>query len=256
MDPYLEDPGGWLDVHNTILTYLRDDLNERLGEKYFARTSERVLVESRDDQVRGIYPDLTLVGQVRGGPRLAAVAERASPMRVKIATSEFREAWLEVLDRRGEHVVTIVELLSASNKESGSDSRAKYLQKQREIMESKVSLVEIDLLRAGAWTVAIPEVVARQRAQFQYLVSVNRPPDRASFDFYPILLRDRLPPVGIPLAGKDPDVDIDLQSLVTACYDRGQYARTIDYGKAPVPRLEGEDAAWADGLLRGSLRRK
>ena len=48
MDPYLEEPGGWLDVHNTVIAYLRDDLNERIGGRYTARCDERVIVERAD----------------------------------------------------------------------------------------------------------------------------------------------------------------------------------------------------------------
>jgi hypothetical protein len=37
MDPYLEDPGIWMDFHQSFITYLRDFLNDRL----FAFTYDR-----------------------------------------------------------------------------------------------------------------------------------------------------------------------------------------------------------------------
>ena len=39
---------------------------------------------------------------------------------------------------------------------SGEPGRGLYLRKQREILESDVNLIEIDLLRAGMHTAAVP----------------------------------------------------------------------------------------------------
>ena len=79
--------------------------------------------------------------------------------------------------------------------------------------------------------------------------------DEDEFDLYPIRIEARLPRIGIPLAEGDPDVVVDLQSLADRGYDRGQYARWIDYGKDAVPPLAAEAAAWADDLLRRAGRR-
>ncbi|MBI4616554.1 MAG: DUF4058 family protein [Planctomycetes bacterium] len=254
MDPWLEQPGYWIDVHNSFITYLRDDLNEALGGRYFAQAGERVVIEDRDELRRGVFPDLTLVRMRSGEEAGVAVAERATPVRVKAKelTSEFREAYLEILDRTGEKVVTVIELLSPSNKADGADGRAKYRQKQQEILRSNVNLVEIDLLRGGSWTVAIREGTARDGRRFHYLVSVSRPADRTEFDLYPILLSDRLPVIGIPLKAGDDDALADLQSLVGRCYDRGQYGARIEYRKGPWPPFSDLEAAWAAGLLQGA----
>ena len=53
-----------------------------------------------------------------------------------------------------------------------------------------------------------------------------------------------------PLAGGDPDVVLNLQAVFNRCYDEGAYVRRIDYRRDPVPPLQAEDAAWADGVLR------
>ncbi|MBI4612707.1 MAG: DUF4058 family protein, partial [Planctomycetes bacterium] len=217
MDPYLESDS-WRDVHSHFITYLSDDLNGVLGSNYVARTGERVVVESAAEQLRGILPDVHVVRRRPEGGGIA-VAEHTEPVRVRIEEFEFREPWLEIRDRRGTTVVTVVELLSPSNKARGSNGRREYLRKQREVLESNVHLVEIDLLRAGKWALAIPEAAARDVCDFDYLVSVSRATDREEFELYPVRLEARLPRIKIPLAGKDPDVVADLQPLIDRCYD-------------------------------------
>jgi len=49
---------------------------------------------------------------------------------------------------------------------------------------------------------------------------------------------------------------LPLQPLVDDAYRNGRYARTLDYGQPCDPPLEGEDAAWADQLLRSAGLRK
>lgn len=257
MDPYLEEPSGWMDFHNSFITYLRDDLNGSLGEGYVARMTERVVVESVRSERRGIYPDVAVVTQrPGGGPAGAATADPF--VRVKAAAgAECREAGIEILDRQGNRVVTVIELLSPSNKAIGGMGRRKYRRKQREVLGSPAHLVEIDLLRAGAWTVAVPEDVARMDRTFDYLVSISRADGRHEdeFDLYVLGLRDRLPRIAVPLAHGDPDTVVDLQSLLERSYDRGQYARLVDYRRDPVPPLAPDAAAWvADTLRRAGLR--
>ncbi len=258
MDPYLEEPGSWLDFHNRVVTYLADDLNSALGTGYLARMTERVVVESLRDGRRGIYPDVALVTEQQG--RRGGEAQVASDpfVRVKAAASaEFREAGIEILDRKHHRVVTILELLSPSNKAVGAAGRRKYRRKQREVLASPAHLVEIDLLRGGAWTAAVPQDVAREGREFDYLVSVSRAPgrDEMEFDLYMKRLEDRLPRIAVPLAGGDPDVVVDLQSLVDRAYDRGQYARWIDYQRDPDPPLAADRMPWVVDLLRKSGHR-
>src|SRR5579864_7415980 len=44
MDPYLEDPAYWPDVHNGLATYLRDELHPQITPSYYAHVGERVYV--------------------------------------------------------------------------------------------------------------------------------------------------------------------------------------------------------------------
>ena len=55
---------------------------------------------------------------------------------------------------RGGHVITVIEVLSPTNKLAGSEGRQSYQQKQREVLGSSAHLLELDLLRIGEHTVA------------------------------------------------------------------------------------------------------
>jgi hypothetical protein len=54
----------------------------------------------------------------------------------------------------------------------------------------------------------------------------------------------------VPLAGDDPDVVLDLQTVFDRCYDESAYALAVEYhGEPPVP-LTRANADWAEALLR------
>ncbi|MBI5366089.1 MAG: DUF4058 family protein [Planctomycetes bacterium] len=137
----------------------------------------------------------------------------------------------------------------------GGAGRELYLRKQRETLASEVNLIEIDLLRAGAWTTAVPESAERQAGEFYYLDSLSRAPNRAEFDLYPIPLAQRLPRLAVPLLRGDADGAVDLQSALDRVYEEGRYGEVLDYRGEPTPPLSPAQAAWADALLRAAERR-
>ncbi|MBI5368311.1 MAG: DUF4058 family protein, partial [Planctomycetes bacterium] len=184
-----------------------------------------------------------------------AIAEHETPLWVQTPAFTIPEWRIEIRASRGKRLVTAIEILSPSNKSARGDGRELYLQKQREILASKVNLVEIDLLRAGAWTLAVPWDAVETAPEFDYAVSVSRAADRNGYEFYPIRLEDRLPRIAIPLDAEDPDAVADLQSLLDRCYTRGKYAEDIDYTKPPAPPLPTRKAAWARRIVRGARRK-
>jgi hypothetical protein len=109
--------------------------------------------------------------------------------------------------------------------------------------------VEIDLTRSGRRTLAVPEdrVPASHRTTYQ--VRVFRCQARARFEVYRVLLMLRLPTIRIPLRPTDPDVLLDLQSLVDQCYAMGRYD-DLNYGGQPDPPLHGDEAALVEDLLK------
>ncbi len=155
MDPWLEHPAIWPDVHHRLITYLSDDLAGQISPHYTARHGERLVIESSR---REIMPDVVVAVRRPGltSPG-AASATLDAPVVVRLPASPYRQPFIEIRDRRtGNIVVTVIEILSPTNKRPGTDAPKKYLEKQAEVLQSNASLVEIDLLRGGEHAVARP----------------------------------------------------------------------------------------------------
>lgn len=250
MDPFLEEPALWPNVHQSLITYARDQLQDEAGERYFVAIGERVYLE---EPARTAYRDVHVVedGEARDqarGPRGLA-ADR--PTVLVLEEVERREPYLELQDATsGGRVIAVIELLSPSNKDPGRD-RELYLRKQADVLASQAHLVEVDLLRGGEPTVAVPVRHARDTA---YRVVVSRAIDRRRRELYAFGLRDPLPRVAVPLLEGDPDLVLDLPALLALAYQRGAYARRVDYAAPPPPPpLAAEDAAWVAEVV-GSVR--
>ena len=157
MDPWLESPAIFPDLHNRFITHLSEALNAVLPPPYFAAIANRVWVEESD---RRVEPDANVLKPqgANGHPAASSgggVAALAGPGLLTIpaeapADEPMEEAFLEIqATPGGERLVTAVEVLSLSNKGAGSSNRAAYRQKQREFRAAGVNLVEIDLLRTA-----------------------------------------------------------------------------------------------------------
>ncbi len=83
-----------------------------------------------------------------------------------------------------------------------------------------------------------------------YYVYLSRVSHRPFTQIWPVSLREPLPAVPVPLLHPDPDVPLDLQAAVNACFDLVGYERLLDYsGPLPPPELDEEDAAWVAETL-------
>ena len=248
MDPYLEQY--WRDVHHRFLTYASDELQPHLPDDLRARLEERVYVEPEFGDGRGVYPDVRVVERP-GRSVQAAVpvdVEVAEPLVIDAESEPATEGFIEIIDvGSGHRIVTVIELLSDSNKFAG-DGQVQYLKKQREYLNAHVSLVEIDLLRSGRRVVAVPwgRIPSSHRTTYQICVTRGQKPRR--HEVYRAPLRDRLPTIRVPLRETDRDVPLNLQSLIDGCYHNGRYD-DIDYGADPHPALPPEDTGWAHELL-------
>jgi hypothetical protein len=251
MNPWLENPALWLGVHNSMIVYIRDQLQPLLAPRYVAAVEDRVFVEGPD---RRIGPDVWIRRDRAGGsePGAVAVMELDDALVIETTADEIHESYIQILDlQTGQQVVTVIELVSPRNKFAGP-GRDVYEAKQSEVMQSTAHLVEIDLLRAGPHVLAVPEALVRGRRPYDYLVSVNRARRlREQFETYPRGLRDRLPRVAIPLLPEDADVRLDVQAALDQTYSAGAYGRRIDYSRPCEPPLSPEDQTWATALLAG-----
>ncbi len=254
MDPYLEHPALWPGVHQRLITYIADTLNAALPPRYMADIGERLYVVQPG---RGIYPDVVVLEPPvpppptePGAVGIAAVASDP-PWMLTVKPEEIREVYIEILSVPDEsRVVTAIEVLSPSNKAASSEGRQLYLTKQREILSSQTHLIEIDFLRSGEHTVAVPRDMLRGRGQWDYLVCLHhggRKEER--YEVWGIPLQQRLPRIHVPLLEGDLDVVLDLQAVFNRCYDEGAYARRLDYRREPPTAMTENDARWANALL-------
>lgn len=248
MDPYLESPALWPDFHLTFLVSFREVLNRGLPAKYVARLDRYVWVDDTDtDEVRVVGKPDAFVSDALGAAASPPSAVLAAPATVTLpATGRKGKPFLRIVDNEAHRVVTVVELLSPTNKKPGKDRDA-YLLKRQEYLETQVSLVELDLLRSGTR----PPVEGPLPAA-DYYVIVSTPAERPRAGVWHFTLRDPLPVIPVPLADSDPPVELPLQAAFARAYDAGGYAREVDYTQAPDPVLKPPDAAWAVELLRRS----
>lgn len=269
MDPYLEAPDIWPDLHDALAGEIRGELNQSLPAPYYARVEMRKelgIVEEPGDRQR-IIPDIAVVSRpiplpLTEGGRLAVATrsrrEISRPLRIKVLFEPIRHHFVEIRDpSRGHKLITLIEILSPSNKRSGPDREA-YEAKQREVLESEASLIELDLLRGGRRV--LPDLGLRARIDQldprpAYVVLTNRAWRRGGgvdYDVYPIGLHDPLPCIAVPLKEGEEEIPLDLQYVFDRAYDTGPYRRgAVDYaGPVPAPALDEPDAAWAAELTR------
>ena len=261
MDPFLEHPSLFPDLHDRLITYLSEELNRSLPQPYYAGIAARVWVEQSG---RSIEPDVRVQrpresngsagggrGASEGGVALAE-AVGAKPVLVYAPLVERREPFVEIYDGSGEgRLVTAVEVLSPSNKAPGDHGQGLYQRKQDELLHGSVHLIEIDLLRGGEHTVAAPRNLAVARVgHFDYLICTHLSNSFGEFLIYPVRLEDRLPRIAVPLLPGAGAVAVELQPLLDRCYDAGRYAQRVRYNSAPVPPLTAEQDGWARGVLR------
>jgi hypothetical protein len=185
-------------------------------------------------------------------PKNGATATLVEPLIIPfLVDDEIEEARVEIRHLESKSLVTVIEVMSPTNKIRGSCGRITFMQKRKEIMESPVHWVEIDLLRAGMPSVTRPPLVPSD-----YRVLISRAGRRFEGRYWPLSVRDPLPVIDIPLRGKDPDASLDLGVVLRSAYDAGAYDRSIDYSKEPDPPLIGKDATWARELLRKQKLRR
>ena len=157
------------------------------------------------------------------------------------AVDQVHESFIEIRDRESRELITVVELLSPTNKASGSD-REQYVGKRKTILAGNPHLVEIDLLRGGY------RMPVEGLAACDYMVMVSRSYERPRVELWPVGLRDRLPMIPIPLRRGERDATIDLQQLLHEQFDAAGYADYI-YRGHPQPPLSDAHAEWAAGLV-------
>jgi hypothetical protein len=257
MDPYLEGEM-WQEFHQTLAGEIRAALMPQLAPKYVALLAKRYVIDRSPLGVfaapeRTFYPDVHVVAPWRQSPTPQAVGRATvapstfTPPTVEVASPEAApQLSVEVRDVAERKLVALIEILSPSNK--NGDGAREYDERRIGLLQTQVHLLEMDLLRGGnriALTAPVPDGA--------YCIYLSRVQARPFTDVWVIGLRDRLPVVPVPLLPPDPDVVLDVQAAVDACFALVGYERLLDYGAPPPPPPLGEaDAAWAAERVRAA----
>ena len=225
MDPHLE-RSDWEDFHTRMINAISDAIVDPLGDRYLPRIERRIYVETHPPlppQLR--VADVAVVESPGwSAPSVDSAAAVMEPVTLPLAPPiERREAYLEIRDLESSRVVTVIEVLSPTNKRPGSEGLQQYQDKRNAILRTNTHFVEIDLLLVGqSW-----ELPGMPPGDYAALVA--RGNRRSSVDVYRWPRDRQLPTIPIPLIDPDPDVPLDLQAVFNTVYDRARYDRSIDY---------------------------
>jgi hypothetical protein len=235
MDPYLEAQPFWGDLHSSMITVMKGELNRRLPASYTAWSDTYIWLHEPDAETRKGKPDVFFTSASTILPAVRREGNR----------------YLKIKEVRSERVVTVIELLSPTNKEPGEDREA-FQAKRNEYLANRTNIVEIGLLRAGMrLTLGEPPP-----AQSDYYVLVCRAIDFPKTALWTFSVRDSLPEIAVPLHPKDGYVTLPLQRCFAAAYDFGSYPRAVDYRRPPRIPLSDADEAWARDLLNAERAKK
>ncbi len=240
MNPYLEQDDVWHDFHQRFATAMAETLGGLIAPRYFVKIDEHAYIHEMpaDHRRPARRPDAFVAPSGAAGAVTDAVGLAEAPVEILLPGIDVeRQPFLEVRDRYSRQVITVIELLSPSNKEPGPD-REQYLTKRGEFLASTVNLVEIDLLRGGG---RLPPI---DLPGADYCVFISRAEQRPRAGAWPVRLQDKLPVIPVPLRGREAEPRLELQSILDRVYDLAYYATYI-YSGAPRPPLSPDDAAWA-----------
>jgi hypothetical protein len=250
VDPYLEHPELWSEVHSRLIMALAIALAPSLRPKYHVAVEKRTYL-SEVDLLVGI-PDVTVFSQKSAFGRSFpndfpsnTTVSTQEPVKVSVPLVEtVEEKYLEIREMGKNYAVTVVEILSPKNKRVG-EGRDAYERKRRQVLASITNLVEIDLLRGGK-----PMPIMENLPYTDYRILVSRGDRRPESDLYAFSLRQSIPSFPLPLVPLDIEPVVDLQTLLNEVYDQAGFDMRIDYSQPCVLPLKEADTAWANTLLQ------
>jgi Protein of unknown function (DUF4058) len=198
MDPYLEHPTLWPGMHNGLIAALQLFLAPQLRPRYYVAMEERLYITEPDQRVFVWRPDLAVVGHPEAETVLQPAPSASSVLTVQVPLpDEVRETYLEVRETGTDDVVTVLEILSPTNKRLGRGRRL-YDDKRMEMLASRTHLMEIDLVRAGE-----PMPIIGHASASEYRILVSRGNCRPNATLYAFGLPQPIPPFSLPLRPGD-----------------------------------------------------
>ncbi len=243
MNPYLEMPELWHQVHNRLIIAIADDIIPQIVPKYHVSIEERVYTSVADVLMVGIADVAVSRRHESTSGNGVTTASLTEPAKVAVPIpEEVTERFLEVRSTQTGEVVAVIEILSPKNKRSG-EGREAYQRKRQKIFASNTSLVEIDLLRGGE---AMPVLGT---ADTGYRILVSRGYRRPEADLYTFGLKDAIPAFPVPLREGEVEPVVDLQRLLNEVHVKARFDLVIDYSQSVKPALSAEEEVWVKEVV-------
>jgi len=252
MNPYLEQPELWHQVHNRLIVAMSDDkllriyaddLTPQIAPKYRVSIEERVYTSVDDILLVGIADVAVAKRNTTDTSTTLTAAKLTEPSKVKVPIPEqVTERFLEVRATQNKEVVAVIEILSPKNKRS-KEGRAAYESKRQKILASATNLVEIDLTRQGE---SMPVLGATAT---EYSILVSRSYNRPDADLYTFDLKNPIPVFPVPLREGEPEPIVDLQRILNEVYERARFDLVIDYSQPLKIVRSPQQEAWLREIL-------
>ena len=201
MDPWLEHPAIWPDVHNRLIAAIADELTPRVAPKYYLGLEQRVYALEPGELVFVGRPDIAVgrpaSADVAYEPDEAEESTAVGILDVEVPINDQLQEWyLEIHDVETGTLVTVLEILSPFNK-IHPQGREEYIKKRTRIFGSRTNLVEIDLLRAGQ-----PMPLRRKPVRTDYRILISRGATRPKAKLAPSTSASRSPRSPFPSCRK------------------------------------------------------
>lgn len=251
MDPYLEHPQLWSDVHHRLISGIAIALGPKLRPSYRVAIEKAVYqTDGLDSLLIGVpdlavqTPSVTAQPQTSGTASSVSVATPSNPIAVTLPMpEEVQLGYLEIRDVATGQVVTAIEVLSPVKKRG--QGREKYERKRQQVLASRTHLIEIDLLHAGEPMALLGNVVPSH-----YRVLVSRSERRPRAELYGVNVQQPLPVFSLPLREKDEEPLVALRSILDELYEQAGYDLIVDYKQPPKPGWSEAELAWMNTYLK------
>lgn len=228
MDPYIEDRPLWKGIHTQLIGELSThQLPPLLAPAYYVDAEPSLQIS----QERGVFPDIQILASSQplpSGPSGLglAVAEATATIVAPMEDEDEEESAIYIRRADTEQLVTVIEILSYSNKTAGVAKRARYLLKRSEMLNAGVHLVEIDLLRWGQRPLqTVPDR--------PYHILVSRADERPHTKVWSFGISEPIPTAPIPLIGPDEYVPLPLQAALETVYAARNFRQRLDFTAYP-----------------------
>ncbi len=256
MNPYLGRRDIWPDFHHWLITAIADALSPQVEPRYYVAVEQRTYIMPVENGEQVFRPDIAVAAatpapEPSGGVAVAVATETAVTTETAVEITavalplyeRMLESYLEIRNAETHEVVTVIEVLSPSNKVPGQ-GRTEYEAKRRQVLMTLTSLVEIDLLRAGE-----PMPMKPVPKSF-YRILVRRGWEGNKGKLWTFGLRHPIPEIPVPLRQGEKEAKLNLNLLLSEMDDRARYHLRLNYHQPPDPPLPSEEFAWVQKILK------